>query len=224
MPPASIAVSFVEVPSGSRGGVVPASCGDEGELVSQAKHGSVAATERLIELYRYKILRITQRITNNPEDAEEAAQNAFFKAFRNLASFRQDSRFYTWLVRIAVNEALMILRCRPSGRVSIDGVDQKVEASAYIHIEDGRPDPEEQYSRQEMTRILGTRLGQMKPGYRIAFQLREIEGLSTREVALALDVSEAAVKSRVQRARTRLKKSLKASFRVHKKIHARSVA
>jgi RNA polymerase sigma-70 factor (ECF subfamily) len=215
---ASIALSAAQV-SGAPDTVAPAPWDREGDLVSQAKSGSVAATERLIGLYETKVLRITERITKNREDAEEAAQNALFKAFHHLPSFREGSRFYTWLVRIAINEALMMLRRRPIGRVSIDGVGQEDEASVYLQLEDSRPDPEEECSRREMARILGTRLGQMKPGYRIAFKLREVEGLSIREVALALDVSETAAKSRLQRARTQLKKSLAASLRPPKKAH-----
>src|SRR5262249_47300763 len=85
---------------------------DEGALVKAAKSGDMAAFEELVNRYENRIFRLTMNITQNREDAQDAAQDAFLKSFQNLDRFQGDSRFYTWLVRIAVNEALMRLRKR----------------------------------------------------------------------------------------------------------------
>src|SRR3954466_14207035 len=92
-------------------------------LVRAAKKGDVSAFEQLIKRYDRKVFRIAQHITQNREDAEDVVQDAFLKAYQNLANFQEQSKFYTWLVRIAVNEALMRLRKRRTGTgrtVSID--------------------------------------------------------------------------------------------------------
>ena len=94
---------------------------DELALVTSAKAGDVAAFEELIRRYDRNVFRIAQHITQNREDAEDVVQDAFFKAYSNLAQFQGQSKFYTWLVRIAVNEALMKLRRRrPERTVSLD--------------------------------------------------------------------------------------------------------
>ena len=93
---------------------------DEAQLVSAAKAGDVAAFEELVNRYERKIFRLGMNITQNREDAEDVMQEAFLKSFKNLDRFQGDSRFYTWLVRIAVNEALMKLRKRRPNQVSLD--------------------------------------------------------------------------------------------------------
>src|SRR5262249_3712095 len=93
---------------------------DEHLLVNAAKGGDVAGFEELVNRYESKILRLTRNITGNHEDAEDAMQDAFLKAYAHLDGFQQDSRFYTWLVRIAANEALMRLRKRRPGQLSLD--------------------------------------------------------------------------------------------------------
>jgi DNA-directed RNA polymerase specialized sigma24 family protein len=93
---------------------------DEATLIAQARNGSPGAIEQLVGRYERRVFRLAQNITRNHEDAEEAVQNAFVKAFHNLAAFRGDSRFYTWLVRIVVNEALMKIRGKRFREVSIE--------------------------------------------------------------------------------------------------------
>ncbi len=93
---------------------------DEPVLVAAAKSGDAAAFEELVNRYERKIFRLTMNITRNREDAEDAMQDAFMKAYSHLNNFQEDSRFYTWLVRIAANEALMRLRKRRPNQVSLD--------------------------------------------------------------------------------------------------------
>src|SRR5204862_701449 len=90
---------------------------DELTLVQAAKSGDVSAFEELVRRYDRNVFRIAQHITHNREDAEDVVQDAFLKAYRNLAKFQENSKFYTWLVRIAVNEALMKLRRRRPGQM-----------------------------------------------------------------------------------------------------------
>ena len=93
---------------------------DESQLVAAAKSGDAAAFEELVNRYERKIFRLTMNITRNHEDAEDAMQDAFMKAYAHLGKFKEDSRFYTWLVRIAANEALMRLRKRRPNQFSLD--------------------------------------------------------------------------------------------------------
>jgi RNA polymerase sigma-70 factor, ECF subfamily len=186
---------------------------DERALIAGARNGSSAAIEELVRRYERRLFRLAQNITSNYEDAEEVVQNAFVKALRNLGSFRGESRFYTWLARIATNEALMKIRRRHFQQLPIDGRAEVEEPTVPREIEDWGPDPEQRYSQEELRRILTVTINKLDPGYRIVFQLRDIEGLSTDETARALGLSLAAVKSRLGRARLRLRNSLDVYFR-----------
>jgi len=186
---------------------------DEPKLVSAARSGDLRAFETLVNRYERKIFRLTQNITQNREDAEDAMQEAFLKAFEHLGEFAGASRFYTWLVRIAVNQALMKLRKRRPGIVSLDeGIDIG-EAAMPREVVDWGPTPEQRYEQTELREILGHVVGELEPPFRIVFQLRDIEGLSTEETAEALGLSVPAVKSRLLRARLRLRESLNRYFR-----------
>lgn len=192
----------------------PALRDDEQSLVAQARDGSSSAIEELVKRYQHKLFRLAQNITLNHEDAEEVVQNAFVRAFRNLASFRGDSRFYTWLVRIAVNEGLMKIRGRRFTQVSIDSVLETEDDVIPRELKDGAPNPEQLYSQEELRGILAATIDELDPGYRMVLQLRDIEGLSTDDTARALGLSSPAVKSRLLRARLRLQSSLAVYFRV----------
>lgn len=185
---------------------------DERELVSQAQAGSTIAFERLVEKYERRIFRLAQNITRNREDAEDVMQNALVKAFRKLWTFQGNSSFYTWLVRITVNEALMTLRRRRWNVLSIDDSEEPDEPVRQSEIEDWGPSPEQRYSQTELQEILTKTIGALGPGYRIVFQLRDIENLSTSETAQALSLSSTAVKSRLRRARLQLRRSLNRYF------------
>ena len=186
---------------------------DEHLLVNAAKGGDVAAFEELVNRYEGKILRLTRNITGNREDAEDAMQDAFLKAYSHLDGFQQDSRFYTWLVRIAANEALMRLRKRRPGQLSLD---EPIEGDNDLmprELEDWRPNPEREYAKAELQTLLAEVIEKLEPEYRIALVLRDIEELSTQETAEALGISVPNVKSRLLRARLKLREKLNRHFR-----------
>lgn len=186
---------------------------DEQELIAQAKCGIEAAFEQLVERYERRVFRLALNITHNREDAEDVAQNAFVQAFRNLSKFRGDSRFYTWLVRITVNEALMRVRRRRPSEVSADDSTETDESVVPRQLEDWGPNPEERYRQEELRRILASTISKLEPGYRTVFELRDVEGLSTEETAQTLALTSSAVKTRLRRARITLRGSLKKHFR-----------
>jgi RNA polymerase sigma-70 factor, ECF subfamily len=197
---------------------------DERELVAQAQAGSTIAFERLVGKYERRIFRLAQNITRNREDAEDVMQNALVKAFRNLSMFRGDSRFYTWLVRITVNEALMGIRRRRWNVTSIDDTGESDDMIRRDEIEDWGPSPEQCYSQTELRSILANTIQALGPGYRIVFQLRDVENLSTSETAQALSISSTAVKSRLRRARLQLRRSLNRYFGSNGRKNAANLA
>ena len=186
---------------------------DEPALVAAAKAGDVSAFETLVGRYERKIFRLTQNITQNREDAEDAMQEAFLKAYEHLGNFEGNSRFYTWLVRIAVNQALMKLRKRRPNQISLDEQIETGEDSMPREVEDWGPSPEQRYAQTELSGILSEVIGELDPSFRIVFQLRDIEELSTEETAEALGLSVPAVKSRLLRARLKLRQKLNRYFR-----------
>jgi RNA polymerase sigma-70 factor (ECF subfamily) len=183
-------------------------------LVQAAKRGDDSAFEELVRRYDRNVFRIAQHITQNREDAEDVVQEAFLKAYGNLARFQEQSKFYTWLVRIAVNEALMKLRRRkPERTVSLDEDIKTEEDSMPREIADWSPNPEQQYTQAELREILSKTIQGLPPGFRTVFVLRDVEGLSTEETAAALELSVPAVKSRLLRARLQLRERLGRYFR-----------
>jgi RNA polymerase sigma-70 factor (ECF subfamily) len=186
---------------------------DEPLLVAAARAGDVSAFETLVDRYERKIFRLTQNITQNREDAEDAMQEAFLKAYEHLRDFQEKSRFYTWLVRIAVNQALMKLRKRRPGVVSLDEEVSVGEETVPREVQDWGPSPEQRFAQTELRDILSKVVGELDPPFRIVFQLRDIEELSTEETAEALGLSVPAVKSRLLRARLRLRESLNRYFK-----------
>jgi RNA polymerase sigma-70 factor, ECF subfamily len=186
---------------------------DEPVLVAAAKAGDISAFETLVSRYERKIFRLAQNITLNREDAEDAMQEAFLKAYEHLGDFEGNSRFYTWLVRIAVNQALMKLRKRRPNVVSLDEELDTGEDLIPREVEDWGPSPEERYKQTELGQILSGAVADLDPSFRIVFQLRDIEEMSTEETAEALGLSVPAVKSRLLRARLKLRQKLNRYFR-----------
>lgn len=186
---------------------------DEHLLVAAAKGGDPAAFEELVNRYERKIFRLTMNITRNREDAEDAMQDAFMKAYSHLNKFQEESRFYTWLVRIAANEALMRLRKRRPNQLSLDEPIEREDDFIPQQIEDWGPSPEQRYAQTEMRDILRDVIEELTPDFRVVFVLRDVEGLSTEETAEAVGISEAAVKSRLLRARLKLRQKLDRHFR-----------
>jgi RNA polymerase sigma-70 factor (ECF subfamily) len=187
---------------------------EESILVAAARSGDIGAFESLVRRYDRNVFRIAQHITQNREDAEDVVQDAFLKAYQNLGQFQGQSKFYTWLVRIAVNEALMRLRRRrPERMVSIDEDVKTEEDSMPREIADWSPNPEQQYTQAELKDILGKTIQGLPPSFRTVFVLRDVEGLSTEETAAALELSVPAVKSRLLRARLQLRERLNKYFK-----------
>ena len=187
---------------------------DELELVASARKGDTASFSVLLRRYEGKIFRLAMNITQNREDAEDVLQEAFLKAYEHLDQFQGNSRFYTWIVRIAVNQALMKLRKRRSDRaVSLDEQIDTGEDTVVREIAAWDPDPEQQYSQEELHRILTSAVDDLAPIYRTVFTLRDVDGLSTEETAEVLDLTVPAVKSRLLRARLQLRDKLTRFFK-----------
>jgi RNA polymerase sigma-70 factor, ECF subfamily len=206
--PASQPTGAITYPPCATGGSVAF---NEERLVAEAQRESRAAFQQLVERYESRVFRVAERIAHSREDAEEIMQDAFVQAYKNLSRFRGDSRFYTWLVRITINEGLMKVRRRRFKEISID--DQTEESALVCELEDRGPNPEQRYSQAELHGILETTIAQLPSGYRSVFQLRDVEGFSIQETAQALAVSPAAVKSRLRRARLQLRESLNLYFK-----------
>ena len=183
-------------------------------LVQAAKKGDLEAFSELVKRYDRNVFRIAQHITHNEEDAQDVVQDAFLKAYQNLEQFQGNSKFYTWLVRIAVNEALMKLRRRRSDKtVSIDEDVETEEGSMPREVADWSPNPEQLYGQSELSDILKKTIQGLPPGFRTVFVLRDVEGLSTEETAEMLSLSIPAVKSRLLRARLQLRERLSKYFK-----------
>jgi len=150
---------------------------------------------------------VAQRITNNREDAEDVAQETFHKAFLHLDAFQEKARFSTWLTRIAMNEALMVLR-RRRGLLEVlprDGDGVRPTAESFV---DQRPSPEESCWRRERTELLTAAINRLRPTIRKTMVLREIEQRSVKETAQILGTSISAVKARLFHGRQRLRRAV----------------
>jgi RNA polymerase sigma-70 factor, ECF subfamily len=187
---------------------------DESVLLAQSREGDTHAFAELVRRYEGKIFRLAQHITQNREDAEDVLQETFMKAYEHLDQFKGDSKFYTWIVRIAVNQALMKLRRRKTDRsVSLDEQSDTGEDTVVREIAAWGENPEEHFSREELGKVLDTAIQSLEPPYRSVFVLRDIEDMSTEETAEALGLSIPAVKSRLLRARLQLREKLTRFFK-----------
>ncbi|WP_321476256.1 RNA polymerase sigma factor [uncultured Paludibaculum sp.] len=194
--------------------VVSEAISAEQPLVDRARRGDAAAFGELISKYERRVYRMARQITQNDEDAEDVLQETFLKAFEHLDSFQGQSKFYTWLTRIAVNESLMKLRKRKSDRtVSLDENIETEEEPIVREIAVWDDTPEQKYSQEEMREILDKAIDSLKPIFRTVFVLRDVEELSTEETAEVLGLSIAAVKSRLLRARLQLREKLTRIFK-----------
>ncbi|HLX42992.1 MAG TPA: RNA polymerase sigma factor [Bryobacteraceae bacterium] len=187
---------------------------DEAALVAKAKAGDAQAFTDLVKQYERKIYRLAKHITQNDEDAEDVLQESFLKAYEHLDNFQGNSKFYTWIVRIAVNESLMKLRKRKGDRtVPLDEPVDTGEEMVTREIAVWEDNPEQRYSREEIQEILDKAVEGLKPDFRTVFILRDIEELSTEETAETLGISVPAVKSRLLRARLALREKLTRQFK-----------
>lgn len=183
-------------------------------LVAAARRGESAAFAELLCRYERRIFRMVLRITGNTEDAEEVVQDTFTRAFFRLGGFQGESRFSTWLTRIAINQALMKLRRRRHTEMPLDDVLQTEDGSVPREVVDWGPTPEQRYSQGELRKILEGAIAGLKADQRVVFQLRDVEEFSIEETAEALGISVSAVKSRLLRARLVLREKLSKYFRV----------
>jgi RNA polymerase sigma-70 factor (ECF subfamily) len=171
--------------------------------------GDRAEFSRLVETYSNRIYRLALKILNNTQDAEDVLQETFLKALRSLPSFEGRSSLSTWLYRIAVNEALMVVRKRRPDILSIDKEKEDDEGvSEPVEIVDWCCLPEVDLMNTEARRFLDEAIQELSPALRAVFVLRDIEGLSVKETADALGLTEAAVKTRLLRARLKLREAL----------------
>jgi RNA polymerase sigma-70 factor (ECF subfamily) len=183
-------------------------CPDDA-LVAATKRGDTQAFEELVLRHRQRVVAVARRITNSREDAEDVAQESFHKVFLHLDAFQEKSRFSTWLTRIAMNEAFMLLR-RRRGAVEVlpENPDDGMKSASEAFV-DQRPNPEESYLRLERTEILTEAINRLGSRIRTTIWLRDIEERSAVETAQIVGASIAAVKARVFQGRRKLRRTVK---------------
>lgn len=173
-------------------------------LVEQARSGSSEAFADLARMCSSQVYRVSLRLLQNYADAEDNVQNALLKAYESIHRFEGRSRFSSWLIRIAINEALMRIRARDPECLTLDSPMPKNEKGVVLDIRDGRADPERQYIAKELTAIafLGF------PASLIETFIRKAEGWTQRELASEIGVTLSALKSRMFQARERMQEHL----------------
>ena len=174
------------------------------EIVTRVRNGETEAFEELVRKHGRRVYRSLLGIVGSPEDAEDALQDAFFKAFQHLPRFEGRSRFSTWLVRIAINTGLQRIR----NRKDVDSLDEENEEFRPRNIQSWADTPEEFYSREELRRLVEQEVMKLPAKYRVALMLRDLEELSTEEAAAALGLSVPGLKARVLRGRLMLRESM----------------
>ena len=179
------------------------------ELVRNAQQDDERSFGELVTRYESKVYSLAMKMLRNPEDAEDVLQETFLRAYRGIKSFKGNSTFSTWIYRITANSALMRLRKKQLPQVSIEDSDER---DAPISIVDWAPGPVEQLLNQEMQRVMDEAIDARPPEFRQVFILRDVEELSNAEVAEILDLSVAAVKSRLHRARLKVRNRLAQYF------------
>jgi RNA polymerase sigma-70 factor (ECF subfamily) len=187
---------------------------DEQLLVAQAKSGSSGAFGKLYERYQLKLYRSAFRILRNQQDAEDAVQRAFQRAFMNLARFREDSTFSSWVTRIAINEALMLLRRRRTASSIIRVQNDDTIETWELDAADERPTPEQALAQDELRNLLICAISQLRGTLRSVVLLRELHGLSNDEIARRLGLTVCAVKARTFHAKRHLRRHLTQKYRL----------
>lgn len=181
--------------------------------IEALQSGDRAEFARMVDAFSAPIYRLALKISGDPQDAEDVLQETFIKAYRHLSSFEGRSSLITWLYRIASNEAFMLLRRRKPDAISVDeGVETEDGEQEPIQITDWCCLPEEEFLSAESRQHLDSAVDRLSPALRVVFLLRDINGLSVRETADALSISESAVKTRLLRARLQLREHLSAYY------------
>jgi len=176
----------------------------DGEVVARVLAGETALFEVIMRRHNQRLYRTVRAILGGDADAEDAMQDAYVQAYRNLAQFEGRSSLATWLTRIAVNQCLSRLRKHRH----IYPIDTELEMKMTEKMDDGRPGPEKQMLNREVRHVLELAIEQMPARYRSVLILRDVEGLSTAEAAESLGMSVEAVKVNLHRGRTYLRKAL----------------
>jgi len=180
----------------------------EGQLISAALSGNASAYEELYQRHSRQVFCSALRILQNVEDAEDVVQESLVQAFKNLDSFKQNSKFSTWLTRIGINCALTQLRRRRVGinrHLTIAG---GLEEDIFRDIVADRPSPEDMASFAELSDALAEAINRLPPSLREVISIRSSQEASMREIAASIGVSEAAVKARLHRARSLIRETL----------------
>ena len=178
---------------------------NEDGLLAAAKNGETAALETLYRAHAEKLFRTVRRITRDREDAEDAVQDSFLRAFLHLKSFDGRSTFSTWLTRIGMNSALMILRKKRNSReISAHGPGAD---ETLWKVPDSTPNPERRCAEREQGRILKDAISNLRPTIRRALELQILEHRSIEETAAQIGISVSAAKGRVFHAKAALRKS-----------------
>jgi RNA polymerase sigma-70 factor, ECF subfamily len=186
---------------------------EERLLVAQAKSGRSNAFGELYERHHLRIYRTAFRILRNRQDAEDAAQRSFQRAFTNLHKFREDSAFSTWVTRIAINEALMLLRQRRITTPLSENNNDDAAAPSAFDLADERPTPEQALADTEVRAAVIQAISHLRENLRTVVLLREFQGLTNAETALRLGLTVSAVKGRTLHARRYLRQHLEANTR-----------
>lgn len=179
------------------------------ELVRKAQADDDRAFGELVSRYESKVFSLALKMLRNPEDAEDVLQDTFLRAYRGIKSFQGTSTFSTWIYRITANSALMRLRKKQLPTVSIE--DQE-ENETPVSVVDWTPGPVEQLLNSELRKVMEEAIEGLPPEFRQVFILRDVEELSNADVAEILDLSVAAVKSRLHRARLKVRNRLAPYF------------
>jgi RNA polymerase sigma factor (sigma-70 family) len=174
-------------------------------LLATAKSGETAALETLYQAHAEKLFRTVRRITRDREDAEDAVQDSFLRAFLHLKSFDERSTFYTWLTRIGINSALMILRKKWNSR-GLSAYGPSVDETPW-EVPDSAPNPEMRCAERERERFLRDALADLRPRVRRTLVFHTLQDRSLQETAALTGISVSATKSRVFHAKTALRKS-----------------
>jgi RNA polymerase sigma-70 factor (ECF subfamily) len=178
---------------------------NEAGLLVVAKRGEAAAFDLLYRTYAERILRKVHGITRNHEEAEDAVQEAFLSAFRHIQTFDGRSAFSTWLTRIGINSALMMLRKKRNSHEVAPAQDS--ETGSTWEAIDSAPDPEQQYAEQERLKLVRDAIAGLRPSIRRALEVHTLQGRSVKEMASEIGISVCAAKGRLFHARAALRKS-----------------
>jgi RNA polymerase sigma-70 factor, ECF subfamily len=182
---------------------------DEPRMIASILAGDAHLFHELIRPYERRVYAMALSFLRNEADAEDATQEAFLKAFRNLASFRGDAKFGTWLISITLNEARSRIRRRDAVKMeSLDGPEDEEGHVSPAQLTDWKEIPSEALERKEIRHLLHKAVTALPLIYREVFQLRDIEQMSVNEAAAALGITRSSVKVRLHRARMMLQKHL----------------